>query len=84
MVPPEKTISEAKFPKHRSGFSSSPVFADGKLYCTREDATTFVVDVSDQIEIVSENKVEGQTVATPVLHSGKVFLRTYDEIICIK
>ncbi len=79
-----KTLWSGNLPRHRMNYSSSPVYADGKLYCTREDATTFVVDVNDGFKLLAENKVEGQTVATPLLQDGKIYLRTYEELICIK
>jgi outer membrane protein assembly factor BamB len=78
-----KTLWEGKLPKHRSQYSSSPVYCDGKLYCTREDATTFVVDATGEFKVLAENKLEGSIVATPVLANGKIYLRTYDELVCI-
>ncbi len=78
-----KTISEMRLPKNRNKYSSSPTFCDGKLYCTREDATTFVVDTSNDLELVAENEIEGDTVATLLFVDGKIYLRTYEELICI-
>ena len=77
-----ETIWEQQLPKHRRVYSSSPVVGGGLLYCTREDATTFVLDVESG-EVVAENKVEGETVATPLPDDGRLYIRTYDALVCV-
>jgi outer membrane protein assembly factor BamB len=74
---------DLELPKNRAAYSSSPVLADGKLYCVREDATTFVVDVAKH-EVIAENRLEGNTVATPAFANDHIYFRTYDELICIQ
>ena len=64
-------------------FSSSPVIADGKLYCTREDGTTFVLTLDDEPEVISTNALRENTYATPVFVDGQVFLRTSEFLFCI-
>lgn len=79
-----KVIDELLLEKSRSGFSSSPTLAGSHLYVTREDGTTFVVDVADKVKVVSKNTLEDEfTVATPVLVDGKILLRTYEHLYCI-
>lgn len=80
-----KTIWEEQLPKSNRTYSSSPVLADGKLYCLREDATCFVVDISgDKPEVLSKNELGGQAVATPVFYGDRIYLRTFDALYCIK
>jgi outer membrane protein assembly factor BamB len=68
----------------RVTFTSSPVLADGYLYVTREDGTTFVLDVSKEGNIVATNELAGEfTVATPVFVDGHVLLRTEESLYCI-
>ena len=51
---------------------------------TREDGTTFVVDVSDKAKVIATNSLNDEfTVATPVLVDGKILLRTYEHLYCI-
>jgi outer membrane protein assembly factor BamB len=70
--------------KSRAGFSASPILANGNLYLTREDGTTFVLNAKT-LELVSKNELgDGeQTVATPVFVNGRILLRTYDALYCI-
>lgn len=70
-------------PKSNKAFSSSPVVANGHVYCTREDGTTFVISESDG-QIVSENKLDGYAVATPIFASNRIYLRTYEALYAIQ
>ena len=79
-----KIVDEVLLEKNRNGFSSSPTLAGHHLYVTREEGTTFVVDVSDKAKVIAKNSLEDEfTVATPVLVDGKVLLRTYEHLYCI-
>jgi len=69
--------------KNRSAFSSSPVLADGRIYVTREDGTTFVLAQGDAYRLLGENELEEFTVATPVFVDGRILLRTYDSLYCL-
>lgn len=77
-------IDEVLLEKNRHGFSSSPTLAGTHLYVTREDGTTFVVDVSGQAEVIATNSLNDEfTVATPVLVDGRILIRTYEHLYCI-
>lgn len=79
-----KIIDEVLLEKNRHGFSSSPTLAGTHLYVTREDGTTFVVDVSDKAEVIATNSLNDEfTVATPVLVDGQILIRTYEHLYCI-
>jgi outer membrane protein assembly factor BamB len=70
--------------KHRSGFSSSPILADGKIYITREDGKTFVLAQANEFKVLGANELDGtQTVASPVLVDGKILIRTDTHLYCI-
>ncbi len=70
--------------RHRTAFSSSPVIADGKLYVTREDGTTFVLSLGDEFKLLAKNEIgREQVVATPVFADGLIYLRTRDNLYCI-
>jgi outer membrane protein assembly factor BamB len=64
-------------------YSSSPLLADGKLYCTSEDGTTTVVKAGPQFEILAVNKLDSHTLATPVAVDNQLFIRTFDYLYCI-
>ena len=77
-------VDEVLLEKNRNGFSASPTLAGNHLYLTREDGTTFVVDVSDKAKVIAKNQLEDEfTVATPVLVDGNILLRTYEHLYCI-
>ena len=80
-----ETVGEIEIEKNRNNFSASPARAGNLLYVTREDGTTFVLDVGAGLKLVSTNALgDGEfTVATPVLVDGKILLRTYDHLYCI-
>ena len=70
--------------KNRAKYSSSPVLVGDNLYVTREDGKTFVLDTTDELEVVGANDIGGeQTVASPIFVDGQILLRTYDHLYCI-
>ena len=79
-----KVVDELLLEKNRNGFSSSPILAGHHLYITREDGTTFVVDVAGKAKVVATNSLGDEfTVATPVPVDGQILLRTYEHLYCI-
>ncbi|XZE45627.1 PQQ-binding-like beta-propeller repeat protein [Pirellulaceae bacterium SH467] len=80
-----KTLWDSQLPKSNKAFSSSPVLAGNRLYCLREDATCFVLSIEgDKPELVSQNKLDGQAVATPVFADNRIYLRTAEALYCIE
>jgi outer membrane protein assembly factor BamB len=57
-------------------FTASPVAGDGKLYLTNEEGTTYVVRAGRDFEILSENRLGEETLASPAISRGSIFLRT--------
>lgn len=80
------TLWKESLPKSNKAYSSSPLIADGKLYCTREDATTFVLGQIDgpSPKLLAENKLDGFAVATPIAIGNRVYLRTYEALYCFE
>jgi outer membrane protein assembly factor BamB len=64
-------------------YSSSPLLADGKLYCINEEGTTTVVKAGEEFEILAVNKLESQTLASPVAVDNQIFIRTAEYLYCI-
>ncbi len=78
-------VWEENLPRNRNTYSSSPILADGKLYCVREDGTAFVLDVSgEKPKLLHQNQVKTQTVATPVFYKNRIYLRTFETLFCIE
>jgi outer membrane protein assembly factor BamB len=65
-------------------YSSSPLLADGKIYCTNEEGTTTVVKAGPAFEILGVNKLDSHTLASPVAVDDQLFIRTADYLYCIR
>jgi len=62
---------------HRgSGFSASPVSADGKIYLPSEDGGIFVVSAGEKFEQLAVNDMGEPIMATPAISGGRIIVRT--------
>jgi outer membrane protein assembly factor BamB len=59
-----------------SQFWASPVYAEGRIYCLDASGTTTVLAAGPKFEVLSTNKLDGQTQASPAIVDGAIFLRT--------
>ncbi len=66
-----------------SGFSASPVAADGRLYLTGEDGDVFVVKAGPQFELLGTNKIGEVTMATPAISDGLMVFRTLKQVVAV-
>ncbi len=57
-------------------FWASPVYADGRIYCIDEQATTTVLAPGKKFETLATNKLDGNAQASPAIVDGVIFLRT--------
>ena len=56
--------------------SSSPVWAEGRLYFFNENGHGIVVDAGRQFKVLAENKLEGGFMATPAVAGKALYLRS--------
>lgn len=66
-----------------SGFSASPVAADGKIYLSNEDGEILVVLAGKKFTQVATNSMGELLMATPALSEGVMFVRTSGSLIAI-
>ena len=66
-----------------SGFSASPVAADGKLYLPGEDGTIFVIRAGREFELLAENSVPEWVMATPAISGGALYVRAKTHLYAI-
>ena len=71
-----KIIKTGRVQGALSGFSSSPVAADGKIYVAGEDGKVAVLRAGGEWELLSLNDLDEPCFATPALADGHIFLRT--------
>ena len=69
-------VYRARVPAIGSGFSASPVAADGKLYLGNEDGAIAVVAADRTFRHVATNDMGEPIMATPALSRGVLFVRT--------
>ncbi len=66
-----------------SGFSASPVAADGKLYLSNEDGEMMVVAAGRQFQLIATNTVGEPLMATPALSDGIMYVRSSSALFAI-
>jgi outer membrane protein assembly factor BamB len=66
-----------------SGFSASPVAADGRIYLFSEDGDAIVVAAGRQFKRLATNPVGEPVMATPALSDRVLFVRTASTLLAI-
>jgi outer membrane protein assembly factor BamB len=70
-----REIYRQRIPHRGSGFSASPVAADGRLYLSSEDGDIFVVRHEPDFTIAATNAMREPLMATPALADGHLYVR---------
>ena len=65
-------------------FTASPIAADGKLYFTSEDGEIYVVKAGPEYEVLSVNKMNEVSMATPAISDKMIIIRTLGHVYGIK
>lgn len=60
----------------RGKFNSSPVAASGNIYFSSTQGFTYVIKEGRKMQILAENKLDGEIWATPAFVEGAILLRT--------
>ena len=66
-----------------SGFSSSPVAADGRIYFTGEFGDVHVVKAGPEFEELAVNELDEIHMSTPAISDGVLFFRTRGHVVAI-
>jgi outer membrane protein assembly factor BamB len=72
-----------RLPHPGSGFSASPVSADGKIYLSNEDGDMLVVRAGREFGHLETNSMGDLLMATPALSEGVMFVRTAQGMFAI-
>jgi len=67
-----------------SGFSASPVAADGRLYLSSEDGDVYVVKAGRTYELLATNAMGEPLMATPAISGNTLFFRTLSKLVAIR
>jgi len=78
-----KEIYRQRLPLVGSGFSASPVAADGKIYLSNEDGDMLVVRAGPSFELIATNSIGELLMATPALSEGMMYVRGVSSLFAI-
>lgn len=76
-------IYRQRLPAIGSGYSASPVAADGKIYLTNEDGEIVVVGAGDKFTHLATNSMGELLMATPALSEGVMYVRSSQSLFAI-
>ncbi len=66
-----------------SGFSASPIAADGKIYLSNEDGEILVIAAGEKFAHVATNSMGELLMATPALSGGVMYVRSAASVFAI-
>ncbi len=76
-------IYRQRLPLVGSGFSGSPVAADGKIYLSNEDGEILVIAAGEKFSHISTNSMGELLMATPALADGMMYVRSASSLFAI-
>ena len=68
-------VYRQRIPHRGSGFSASPVAADGKIYVSSEDGDIIVIAAGPEFQTLATNAMGENLMATPALSRGVMYVR---------
>lgn len=78
-----KEIYRQRLPLVGSGFSASPVAADGKIYLSNEDGEMLVVEAGESFKQIGTNSMGETLMATPAISEGVMYVRGASTLFAI-
>jgi outer membrane protein assembly factor BamB len=76
-------IYRNRIPHLGSGFSSSPVAADGKIYLSNEDGDMIVLKAGREFHHIATNPMGELLMATPALSHGVMYVRAVNNLFAV-
>ena len=76
-------LYQARLGQGRTGFTASPVAADGKIYFADEFGDVSVLEAGDSYRLLATNSLDDIVMATPAISEGVLFFRTPGKIIAV-
>jgi len=78
-----KEIYRQRLPLIGSGYSASPVAADGKLYLSSEDGEMLLIGAGPTFSHIATNSMGDTLMATPALSDGVMYVRTTKSVFAV-
>ena len=76
-------VYRQRLPVVGSGYSASPVAADGKLYLSSEDGEILVIAAGPEFKHLATNTMGEPLMATPALSAGVMYVRSQGTLFAI-
>jgi outer membrane protein assembly factor BamB len=76
-------IYRERLPVIGSGYSASPIAADGKIYLSSEDGDMLVVAAGQTFKHIATNRMGELLMATPALSEGVMYVRSSNGLFAI-
>ena len=72
-----------RLPVIGSGYSASPVAADGKIYLSNEDGEIIVIGAGQKFSHIATNTMGELLMATPALSDGVMYVRSAESLFAV-
>jgi outer membrane protein assembly factor BamB len=76
-------VYRQRLPQIGSGYSASPVAADGKIYLSNEDGEMLVVAAGKEFRHIATNSMGELLMATPALSDGAIYVRSSASLFAV-
>ncbi|HEY0431609.1 MAG TPA: hypothetical protein VGC61_07310, partial [Pyrinomonadaceae bacterium] len=76
-------VYRQRLPTIGSGFSASPVAADGKIYLSNEDGEILVIAAGEKFSHLATNSMGELLMATPAMSDGVMYVRSATSLFAI-
>ena len=64
-------------------FSGSAIRVGGKLFCVDEEGIVHVIAASKEFKVLAKNPLGEDCRSTPAVSGGRMYIRTYSQLICV-
>jgi outer membrane protein assembly factor BamB len=65
------------------GYKASPVSADGRIYFLNTAGVATVISATGRFDKLAENQLDDETIASPAISDGRMFIRGRTALYCI-
>ena len=76
-------IYQERIGSGKTGFSASPVAANGKLYFTSEYGDIYVLQAGPEFKVLAINPMDEICMATPAISAGVLYFRTQNHLVAV-
>jgi outer membrane protein assembly factor BamB len=70
--------------EYNTGFYSSPIYAEGRIYLVDEDGLMRVIAADKAYKLLASCQLSGRSVCTPAFMDGRIYIRGNKTLSCIE